>query len=277
MEGSNLFVRSALVNTAFTIECGESNRFLLPLHKHDQMSELLLITEGHGTFEIDGHTYEAGPETLLIYQSGIWHKEVSTRHPFKALHVGFRSLQLDSLPPDFFLAREAEPVLLLREHFHLIRELMQQIIAEFVRKVPESLLIANHLLGILFARLAQFVHHDAAPEVAVKPSKKAVDIAIRYMEENYRSDVSLETLAAVTYVNAYHLAHLFKNEVGISPIRYLMGYRMEVAKRYLQTTRLTMKEIGELVGYESETSFHNLFKRIAGMTPGQFRDKSGSP
>ncbi len=272
LEGSSLFVRSASVISAFAIECDEQNRFLLPLHKHDIGSELLLVTEGEGTFGIDGRTYTVGPETLLLYQSGIWHEELSTKHPFKAMHVGFRGLQLEGFPTDFFLGREVMPVILLGGHFHSVRDLIQRIIAEFARQMPESLLIANHLLGILFARLAQIVYHDATPEIAVKPSMKAVQHAKRYMEENYRSDVTLKTLAAVTYVNAYHLAHLFKNEVGISPIRYLIRYRMEVAKRYLQTTRLTIKEIGELVGYESETSFHNLFKRTTGMTPGRFRE-----
>ena len=94
------------------------------------------------------------------------------------------------------------------------------------------------------------------------------------MEENYHSSITLDMLAAETYVGKYHLAHLFKAETGVSPIQFLIYCRMEAAKRYLKTTELQVKQIAELVGYQSEPSFHNVFLKTCGMTPGEYRRRS---
>lgn len=94
------------------------------------------------------------------------------------------------------------------------------------------------------------------------------------MEENYPFDVTLETLAGLTYTNPYHFIHVFKAETGVSPIQYLIRYRIEVAKQYLETTQLSMAEIAEKVGYKSETYFQNLFKKTTGTSPGRYRAAS---
>jgi YesN/AraC family two-component response regulator len=135
-------------------------------------------------------------------------------------------------------------------------------------------MIANQLLGVLMCRLSQIVHYKKNVEYKKRPSQHAVLIAKRYIEEKYQTDISLKTLAKLTHINSYHFSHLFKKETGLSPIQHLISYRVEVSKQYLITTDKSIGEIAELVGYQSETYFHNIFKKVTGMPPGRYRSES---
>jgi AraC-like DNA-binding protein len=60
----------------------------------------------------------------------------------------------------------------------------------------------------------------------------------------------------------------------MTPIHYLIQYRIEAAKQYLRGTRESVERIALLVGYESPTHFQYVFKQRVGQTPGQYRGSS---
>ncbi|MCC3375388.1 AraC family transcriptional regulator [Cohnella sp. REN36] len=272
MEEASVVIRSPVLLGGQIFECSKERPFSLQMHKHDQMSEMLFVDRGGGVFGIDGRTYEATAGTLLLYHRGVWHEEQSTVYPFRALYVGFRGLALRGMPPDFFLAPGTAPVLPLGDRADAFARELGACIREAADVGPESRNIANHLLGALLGRLARDVHGKTAAAASRKPGRAAVLTAMRYMEEHYDRPITLDSLARLAYVNAYHLAHLFKEETGASPIQFLIGCRMEAAKRYLALGILSVREIAERVGYQSETTFQRTFKRHTGLTPGQYRD-----
>lgn len=274
MNETTVFIQPPEIGSSFAFQRMETNPFLFPLHKHDDQSEMLFILQGEGEFEIDGRPYHATPGSLLLYHRGVWHQERSTRYPFRALFISFRGMQLEGLPYNYFLEPAREPVLQLNEQMPTFKLMMQDIIAEHANTAPESKWIASHMLSILFARLARTVHYSRAAQSIRKISHAAIPFAKRYIEEHYHTAITLETLARLTYMNEYHFAHLFKQQVGVSPIQYLIRCRIDVAKRYLQTTDLLLEDIAERVGYRSETSFYALFKKMTGTTPRQYRDSS---
>jgi AraC family transcriptional regulator of arabinose operon len=67
------------------------------------------------------------------------------------------------------------------------------------------------------------------------------------------------------------LRHLFRNEIGMSPERYMKLLRMMKAKELLETTFLQVKEICAEVGVNDESHFVRDFKRIFGVSPMQYR------
>ncbi|SEO74669.1 AraC family transcriptional regulator [Paenibacillus sp. OV219] len=251
---------------------GGDSRFNLELHKHDANSEILLIEEGEGEFEIDGRSYTAGAGSMLFYHRGIWHREQSTKHPFRCTYIGFTGLQIGELERDFFLSRDRLPIIQLHDQLPVIRKLMRDTIAESDKFEPEAQMIASHYLGIIFAKLARIAHYGDEAQRSRFPAKEAVWKAKRIIEENYSAPLTLDTLAEETYLNKYHLAHLFKELVGVSPIQFLIYCRIEAAKRYLRTTSLQVKEIAEIVGYQSEPSFYNVFMKVSGVTPRKYRE-----
>ncbi|WKJ90047.1 helix-turn-helix domain-containing protein [Methylomonas montana] len=68
-----------------------------------------------------------------------------------------------------------------------------------------------------------------------------------------------------------------RDATGYSPIEYVQQLRIEDAKRRLERTDATVEQISWLVGYEDSASFRRLFKRIAGVAPGDYRKKFSLP
>jgi AraC-like DNA-binding protein len=63
----------------------------------------------------------------------------------------------------------------------------------------------------------------------------------------------------------------FKKQVGISPMDYLTNWRIQIACELLQAGGRSLSEIANAVGYESDSSFSDAFKRILKCRPGFYR------
>jgi AraC family transcriptional regulator of arabinose operon len=100
----------------------------------------------------------------------------------------------------------------------------------------------------------------------VERLKCVIDVMIR---ENRR--VSLQTFASSVNLSPSRVRHLFKAETGVSPSRYVRIRKMHEAKLLLETTFLTVKEIGNRVGLSDGSHFVRDFKRIYGSPPARYR------
>lgn len=98
-----------------------------------------------------------------------------------------------------------------------------------------------------------------------------VQKVLAFFEESYTRSVTLTELAESVHLSVWHLSHLFKAETGSSPARYLKMYRMREAKRLLETTFLSVKEIMSKVGMSDQSHFAKDFKKAYGLTPTQYR------
>jgi len=98
-----------------------------------------------------------------------------------------------------------------------------------------------------------------------------VDKLLLYMKENYRSFISLKTLANHVSMDEKYISTLFKKKTGTNIIYYLHQLRIAEAKRRLEQSRLPVSEIGLQVGYENDNYFIKMFKRFTGMTPNAYR------
>jgi transcriptional regulator GlxA family with amidase domain len=67
------------------------------------------------------------------------------------------------------------------------------------------------------------------------------------------------------------LAQRFTELVGIPPMQYLTGWRLQLAANLLATSGTKVAAVGEQVGYDSEAAFSRAFKRAAGRSPAEFR------
>lgn len=91
-----------------------------------------------------------------------------------------------------------------------------------------------------------------------------------YINKNYTKDIGLSELANMVDMNAAYLSTLFKEEVGITYVKYLTNVRMEHARELL-LKGFTVSEAGSMVGYSNYRYFCDVFKREVGQTPGEYR------
>ncbi len=101
-----------------------------------------------------------------------------------------------------------------------------------------------------------------------------VQAAIALMKSNLRRDVPLAKLAQAVGLSSSRLRHMFKAHVNVTPMQYLNHLRMQEAKKRLETTSLSVKEIRTSVGIADPSNFTRAFKRAYGVTPTQVRSRA---
>lgn len=104
---------------------------------------------------------------------------------------------------------------------------------------------------------------------------ETIDKAKLYIQKHYmRSDMSLNLLAGEFHISISHLSKLFKEQMECNFIDYLMEVRMNQAKELLSGTEAKIRDIAEQVGYSNVNSFVRIFKKMTGLTPTEFRERS---
>lgn len=91
------------------------------------------------------------------------------------------------------------------------------------------------------------------------------------VENEFDKEISLEMIADRLHYSRSYLSNVFKREYGESFVDYLMNYRLEMAKHWLEETDMTIKEIAERLQYRNSQNFIRFFKKKEGMTPGDYR------
>lgn len=95
--------------------------------------------------------------------------------------------------------------------------------------------------------------------------------ALTHFENNFGSPILLEELCDITHVSTSHFQRLFKNNVGISPMRYLLNLRIEKAKGYIKI-KDNFTDIAYDTGFYDQSHFNKYFKINVGMIPKRYAD-----
>ena len=98
--------------------------------------------------------------------------------------------------------------------------------------------------------------------------------AINYIDANYDKAITLAEIARASHLSVSRLAHIFKEQMGITLIDYVTSVRIERAKELLLATDQNCTEICFQVGYNNQSYFTRTFKELVGMTALQFRAKN---
>lgn len=94
-----------------------------------------------------------------------------------------------------------------------------------------------------------------------------------YIENNYADKLSVEKLAEMIPTSSRNLIRRFKKATNNTPIEYIQRVRIEAGKKRLESTTLNVFEVMLESGYNDDKTFRNLFKRYAGLTPLEYRNK----
>ncbi len=105
-------------------------------------------------------------------------------------------------------------------------------------------------------------------------SRTVVELTISYIHENLHLPLSRESLGKNVFLNPNYLARLFKEQTGISLVTYITDRRLELARRLLCSSSLSVQEICEQVGIHDGSYFAKIFKRKYGISPKQYREES---
>jgi AraC-like DNA-binding protein len=127
-------------------------------------------------------------------------------------------------------------------------------------------LLLNEIF-LLLGRLFQVVTSNSRPE--------KLFFARRFIDENFTQPIELQTLAEISGYSNDHFRHLFKEQTGCSPLKYILNKRLETAKNQLLNSTSSVSAIGMDCGFSTTSQFIEMFKRSFRRTPLQFRMEGG--
>ena len=92
-----------------------------------------------------------------------------------------------------------------------------------------------------------------------------------FIQENYVEKLTLEQIADAASISTRECLRCFRESIRQSPTDYLIEYRVQVAKKLLETTNLSITEIALRCGFNSNSYFTKIFHRSCGKTPNAYR------
>lgn len=107
---------------------------------------------------------------------------------------------------------------------------------------------------------------------------KHVDViyrAIDYVKRNYMKKITLEEVASHVYLSPSYFSKIFKEEMKNNFNNYLNHIRIEMSKKLLMDDSIVLVDVSNLVGYEDQSYFSKVFKKMTGVSPGKFRESRG--
>lgn len=99
--------------------------------------------------------------------------------------------------------------------------------------------------------------------------------SVSFIRENYASKITLSDVADHVYLSKTYLSKVFKDELNTSFTSYINSVRIEKSKELLVSTDLPLSDIAVMTGFNDQSYFTKIFRKITGMSPGGYRKSGG--
>jgi two-component system response regulator YesN len=99
--------------------------------------------------------------------------------------------------------------------------------------------------------------------------------AVDYVKKNYMKKITLEETAEFVYLSPAYFSRVFKDEIGETFNAYVNLVRVDVAKKLLLNEKVPLVDISSMIGFEGQSYFSKVFKKMTGVTPGKYRESRG--
>lgn len=97
--------------------------------------------------------------------------------------------------------------------------------------------------------------------------------AIEYIRQNHTEQPTLEEIAKKVHLSPFHFQKMFTDWAGVSPKKFLQFISVQHAKQILNNSKTTLFETAYKTGLSGTGRLHDLFVKIEGMTPGEYKNK----
>ncbi|HBQ99074.1 MULTISPECIES: AraC family transcriptional regulator [unclassified Roseofilum] len=237
-------------------------------HAHEGFG-IAIVESGAMEFEYEGETYIAPPGSVVVTQPGAIHTGgavLETGWTYRTLLPAADWLQqaateLAERPKG--IPYFASPLI---HDKHLNRLLLQ--LHRSLEAMPSPLERESRFLW----GMAQLINAHASDRSWVKPigqEHSTVERVREYLNTNYHANISLEELANLVDLTPLRLLRTFRKQVGLPPHTYLNQVRVYQAKRLLAAGWSIINTALE-TGFTDQSHLHRHFKKIVGLTPGQY-------
>jgi AraC family transcriptional regulator len=221
------------------------------------------------------------PGKLWLCPAGVKSDETQSHGPIEFLHLYLPPSRFDSLSEICGGAHVPATAVgyLNGIRDEVILQAGMQILTEMRRETAAGRVLVDALGLFLTVRLAHVyaITQGRSPELAETRhglGDERLARVLDYMREHIEEEISIEELASVACLSAFHFARMFRASMGVPPHRYLSSLRLDRAKVLLARSDTPIAEIALATCFSTQANFTRAFRAATEMTPGEFRRRS---
>lgn len=246
-------------------------RYTFDKHFHDAYT-VGLNERGWGQSLVSGQWVNSPPQSFNLINPG----EVHTGQAADDQGWGFRNLYISPTLMRWALVQLGQNPSTLPvfpapvAHHPALRSRFLQVFCAFDQGMPR--LTQQSLFLDLISHLWP-PHSDLQTAPSLVEKAPAMALVRDYLEAHYAENVAIETLSQLSQLSPYYLIRCFHQQVGLPPHLYQRQVRLLKAKQALQTPQ-SLAAIANDTGFFDQSHFTRSFKRVFGVTPGQYRRRN---
>jgi AraC-like DNA-binding protein len=222
--------------------------------------ELLYFVQGGTLVDFDGSRAAVNPYAMILYPPRVRHHEFPNfqgdRHHVICAHF-------DASAP---MPRRG-PIIAMDREGHL-EWLFQRLHEETDDEPSRSQAVSRDLIRVILRFAAK------GAESTDERNNRLVGLAMLYVQDHIGEQIGVGRIARAVGTSPAYLARRFARELGMSPTRYVISVRMQIAKRKLALTDERIADIADSLGYADPLYFSRLFRGATGASPRGFRERS---
>ncbi len=264
------------------MEYPEGTDAIFYLHWHQEF-EFLVVTNGNIIFNIEDREYKLHTGDGVFINSNFLHSARAEGYhacSFMALDFSYQFLHEDI--HSSFAKRFITPVL---NGKILFREFLEQgngwqdIVLSMLLEAGAcpghelynyELMIRSRIFGVWDLMNSNSVRVKREDSLETRYSERLAPV-IKYIKKNYAYDITLSELAGLLPMSEGQFSRVFKQTMKLSPVQYLMRYRILQSCQLLRDTDKKIGEVANLSGFNNISYFNRVFLQTIGCTPKEYR------
>lgn len=244
----------------------------VPRHWHDEY-QICLIQSGSGELKYRGRSFITPPSAFFIVHPGEVHSNLAHEGEgcsYRDLFIGPELMRRaasevkgrDCDPPFFNTVIVSDP--------NMVRQYLGLHYA--FERTSSRLERESLLLKFLASLISRFAEKSCVAP-ALMDGRGSLRRACEYLVEHHAENIRLENLARIAALSPFHFNRLFAAQFGMPPHQFQTLVRVSRAKRLLREG-WSIPQAASQAGFFDQSHFNRHFKRVIGVTPGQYRSSS---
>lgn len=263
----------------FFVSRRKQSEHLMPSSHFHSTYEAYYLLSGERYFFIKDRTIQINAGDFILIHPNVLHKTANATQPeHEKIILNFREAFLPILHESFF--KTLHPAFqndYLIIHFSIQHKMQfEDYLLRIVKEAQELRNGYDSMIQSLIAQLLVFVsrymeHYKMDLPEYRNPIHERISEIVRYINSNYKKDLTLQYVADCFFISPFYLSRTFKDVTGFSFVQYVNSLRIKEAKKLLEETSLKVYLIAERVGFGSITHFNRIFKEVTSHSPLYYR------
>lgn len=251
-------------------------------HWHEEL-EFCYVVSGEATLKTVNNTYRIKAGEAVFMNTNVLCTMEAKESCIVHSHI-FHSTFLSGHFKSIFETKYMQPVL-QNKKIEIVKiegvNNPQRMIVSRLRQVAKlqetentEFFTRNLLSEIWMFLLEEIANLENSANPAASVNQERMLHMLSYIHEHYAEKISLEDIAAAAAVSKREALRCFQHGINQTPFAYLQEYRLQIAKKLLTSSQVSVTVIAGETGFGSSAYFGKVFKEQEGMTPKEYRDKT---